>query len=603
MLGWRGWPPSAASWSSDADDPHARSLLTAAWQFRGFIRPHARPLAVGATLVVVQTFVALLLPWPLKVIIDGAIGHHPQAGWLAQTIAGTSSSPEVILLRGLAAMALIAAASAALDFLSVLLMEGAGERVAIEIRGRLFTHLQRLSLAYHDRQRVGDLVSRLTLDNDRLQDMLVAVFDTLIPNGLMLVGLAVAMLVIDPGFGLLALAVAPPLFFVTYRYTSRIKMAATRQRQAEAQVSSLAAEVLASIRAVQALSREEHEDGRFAERNRETLDAALTAVRLKAAFTPLVDVVSAVGTALVVYVGIHRVLDGRLTLGLLLVFLAYMKSLYQPMRSLSKLAYTVSRGTASAERVWQVLGNQETIRVRPDARPAPRFRGEVEFRAVSFGYGGGHELVLHQVSRQVRAGESIGIQGRTGAGKSTLVSLIPRFYDPQEGVVLVDGIDIRGCELASLRRQVSLVLQVPLLFFGSIEDNVRYGRPDATCEEVQRVIRAAGLGELTESLPDGSRTLVGERGVTLSGGQRQQVSIARAMLADTPILILDEPTTGLDQESESAVLGALSTLAAGRTTFVISHRHVVLSGTNRLWRVEGGSVKELAVASPVSGRG
>lgn len=578
-------------------------MLRTAWRFRGFLRPHAPPLAIGAFLVVVQTLVVLAQPWPLKVIIDGAIGHHAQRGWLAQTIAGPSATPEVILLRGLAAMALFVAASAVLDFASVLLMDGAGERVAIEIRGRLFTHLQRLSLAYHDRQRVGDLVSRLTLDNDRLQAMLVAIFDTLIPNALMLVGLAIAMLVIDPGFGLLALLVAPPLFFVTYRYTTRIKVAAARQRQAEAGVSSMAAEVLAGIRAVQALSREDHEDGRFAERNHETLDAALTAVRLKAAFTPIVDVVSAFGTALVVYVGIHRVLDGGLTLGLLLVFLAYMKSLYQPMRALSKLAYGISRGTTSAERVWQVLANQETIRERAGARPAPPLRGEVDFRAVSFGYRGAEGLVLRRVSFRVQAGESVGIQGRTGAGKSTLVSLVPRFYDPVEGQVLIDGIDICEFQLATLRRQVSLVLQVPLLFFGSIEDNVRYGRPEATPEEVKRVIRSAGLGELIESMPDGAQTLVGERGVTLSGGQRQQVSIARAMLADTPILILDEPTTGLDHESESAILDSLAVLAAGRTTFVVSHHAAVLSRADRLLRVQEGSVLEVTVAGPGVSRG
>ena len=568
-------------------------MLRAAWRFRRFLRRHWIAFGGGAVLVVAETLVDLAMPWPLKVIIDGVIGHRAQDGWLARLITGQSRQPHQMLVRALIATVILVALSAVFDFCSDYLMNGAGLRVVARVRSTLFGHLQRLSLSFHDRQRLGDLVGRLTVDIDRTQNMLVAIFDTLIPNVVMLVGLAVVMVLIDPGFGLLALTIAPPLFLVTYRYTLRIRRASRQAREADAGLASLASETLGAVRAVQAFSREDLEDARFAERNRESLGSGLLAIRLKATFTPLVDLVSLGGTILVTYVGVERVLSGRMSLGVLLVFLSYLKSLYKPMRALSKLAYLVSQGTASADRVDEMLRVDAQITDRANARAAPTLSGRVELHGVSFAYPGASE-VLTDASLIVEPGEHIGIVGRTGAGKSTLVSLIPRFYDPDRGAVLVDGTDIREYKLASLRRQVSLVLQEPVLFYGSILDNIRYGDPHAPIERVWEVAEAAHVTEFLERMPKGIFTVLGERGATLSGGQRQRIAVARAMLCDAPILILDEPTTGLDRESEALVLDGLARLSQGRTTFVISHHDAALSRVDRLFEVCDGKLQERA---------
>jgi subfamily B ATP-binding cassette protein MsbA len=569
-------------------------VLTAAWRFRRFLRPHRVPLAGGAVLVVAGILADLAQPWPLKVIIDGAITHKPQQSWLAHLIQGPARAPESILLRALAVLVVLVAVSAALAFLSDYLMSGAGQRVMMDVRNELFAHMQRLSLSYHTRQRVGDLTSRLSGDMNRLQDMLVAIFDTFIPNVVMLFGLASVMLVVDPGFGLLALSIAPFLFFVTYRYTQRIRRASRDAREAEVDLAAHANETLSSILAVQAFSREAYEDRRFAARSHEALGAGLLAIKLKASFTPMVDVVSIGGTVIVMYFGVRRVLDGTMTLGLLLVFLAYLASLYKPMRALSKLAYLVSRGTVSAERVLEALEVDERVPERPGAI-AVRLRGGIEFRDVTFRYADDREPVLRHVSLRVEPGEHIGIVGPTGAGKSTFVSLIPRFYDAEAGTVLVDGIDVRDFELASLRSQVTLVLQEPVLFHGTILDNIRYGVPEASVDEVLEVAEAAHVTEFLAELPNGLLTDIGERGATLSGGQRQRIAIARALLRDSPIVILDEPTTGLDAESELLVLEGLSRLCRDRTTFVISHKPAPLAGLHRVLVVGGAVVAEQPV--------
>ena len=435
-------------------------------------------------------------------------------------------------------------------------------------------------------------MSRVTVDIDRVQSMLVAIFDTFIPNVVMLVGLAVVMVWIDTGFGLLALAIAPLLFWVTYRYTLRIKYAARTAREADARIAAHANETLSAVRSVQSFSREEHEDARFLEKNNVSLTAALESVRLRAVFTPIVDIVSLIGTLLVTYVGVHRVLDGSMSLGVFLVFLSYLKAMYRPMRALSKMTYVVSRGTTSAERVDEVLGIREQVPRHPDAVIAHRFEGRVELRDVTFRYSANLGTVLREASIVVEPGEHIGIVGRTGAGKSTLMSLIPRFYDPESGAVLIDGRDIREYELSSLRRQVSLVLQDPVLFYGSILENIRYGDPTASDEQVMEVVEAAHVGEFLTRLPYGIDTVIGERGATLSGGQRQRVAVARAMLADAPILILDEATSGLDAESEEFVLDGLARLSAGRTTFVISHHVAALRDVTRVVNIDDGRLVE-----------
>ena len=573
-------------------------MLTTAWRFRRFLLPYWLPLTLGSLVVIGEILADLAQPWPLKFIVDGAIGGKSQHDWLGQLVVGPDPNPSAILLRALIALATLVALSAACDFASGWLMNSAGQRLMLDIRLALFSHVQRLSLTYHDQQRVGDLVSRVMTDIDRIQDMLVAAFDTLIPNSFMLGGLAIVMVLIDPGFGLLALLIAPLLFIVTYRYTRGIQQASRRVREAESSVAAVASETLAAIRTVQAYGREEHEDRRFALLNGESLGAGLITIKLKAAFTPVVDLVLLVGTILVTYLGVHRVLNGAMTLGLLLVFLAYVKSLYKPMRSLSKLAYLVSRGTVSAERVGEVLEAQQFLPERVDARVVSRLTGIVELRDVSFRYQADRPFVLRDLSLRIESGEKIGIIGPTGAGKSTLVGLMMRFYDPERGMVLLDGMDVRDLKIASVRRQVSLLLQEPILFQGSILDNIRYGDPDAPIERVREVADAANVTEFLDRLPEGILTQVSERGGNLSGGQRQRVAIARAMLRDAPILILDEPTTGLDGHAEQLVLEGLRRLSNGKTTIVISHANAPLVGVNRVLRIENGAVSEVGSGVP-----
>lgn len=586
-------------------------MLRAAYQFRRFLKRFMPAFGWGALIVVMGTLIDLAQPWPLKVIVDGAILQRPQTGWLPTLIAGPAPAPnqwngtdwvttipqQTILLRALFATGLLVVMGALFGFASDMLMDRAGEKVVVNLRQAMYSHLQRLSLAFHDKQRVGDLVSRVTVDIDRVQSMLVAIFDTFIPNVVMLLGLAIVMIWVDPAFGLMALAIAPPLFWVTYRYTTRIKMAARRAREADSRIASHANETLGSVRSVQAFNREDYEDVRFAERNSESLSAALEAVRLRAIFTPIVDVVSLGGTLLVTYVGARKVVDGSMELGVFLVFLSYLKSLYRPMRALSKMTYVVSRGTTSAERVEQILNIEDRITQPDHAVMLDRAQGSIEFRDVTFSYQPDLEPVLENASFTVHPGERVGVIGRTGAGKSTLMSLIPRFYDPQQGSVLVDGVDVRTVDLGSLRRQISLVLQEPALFFGTIFSNIHYGDPTAPSDRVWECAEAAHVAEFLVGLPDGINTVIGERGATLSGGQRQRISIARAMLADAPILILDEPTTGLDKESEVLVLDGLHRLSRGRTTLVISHQPTALRDVTRLLHVDGRHITERDLAT------
>ena len=586
-------------------------MLRAAYQFRRFLKRFMPAFGWGALIVVMGTLITLAQPWPLKVIVDGAILQRPQTGWLPTLIAGPAPGPnqwngtdwvttipqQTILLRALFATGLLVVLGALFGFASDMLMDRAGEKVVVNLRQALYSHLQRLSLAFHDKQRVGDLVSRVTVDIDRVQSMLVAIFDTFIPNVVMLLGLAIVMIWVDPAFGLMALAIAPPLFWVTYRYTTRIKMAARRAREADSRIASHANETLGSVRSVQAFNREDYEDVRFAERNSESLSAALEAVRLRAIFTPIVDLVSLGGTLLVTYVGARKVVDGSMELGVFLVFLSYLKSLYRPMRALSKMTYVVSRGTTSAERVEQMLNIEDRITQPDHAVMLDRAQGSIEFRDVTFSYQPDLEPVLENASFTVHPGERVGVIGRTGAGKSTLMSLIPRFYDPQQGSVLVDGVDVRTVDLGSLRRQISLVLQEPALFFGTIFSNIHYGDPTAPPDRVWECAEAAHVVEFLKGLPDGINTVIGERGATLSGGQRQRISIARAMLADAPILILDEPTTGLDKESEVLVLDGLHRLSRGRTTLVISHQPTALRDVTRLLHVDGHHITERDLAT------
>jgi subfamily B ATP-binding cassette protein MsbA len=577
-------------------------MLRTFWRFRRIVRPYAGPLAVGGALVLVVAATDIASPWPLKVVVDNVLRDRPLTGPIGELIGSVAGTDvDAILTAAVAAFVAIVVVNATADYLSTYVLDAIGQRVMADLRSAVFTHLQRQSLQYHDRQRVGDLMTRITSDVAQVQDMLVTSLSVLIPNVTVLVGIVVVMFVVDPYFALLALAIAPALFLVIFSYTRRIKRASKIARRKESDIASVASETLSAIHVVQAYTSEPRHEQRFREHNAERLVAGLDAVRLQAKLSPAIDIVTAIGTAAILWFGAHRVLSGQMSLGLLLVFLAYLSQLYRPMRSLSKLAWVVSRGQASADRLQEVLSVDVRIVERPDAKPAPALAGRVRLDAVTFGYEPGRP-VLHSVSIEAEPGETVALAGATGAGKSTLVSLIPRFYDPWEGIVLVDGVDVRDYTLPSLRRQVALVLQDSILFHGTIYENIAYGAPEATEDAVLAAADAAFVDEFVRDFPDGYATHVSERGTTLSGGQRQRLAIARALVRDAPIVILDEPTSGLDALSERYVLKGLERLVEGRTVFVVAHRLSTLRHADRIYVLDSGRIEESGTHDELSGR-
>lgn len=563
-------------------------MLGGIWRFRHLLRRYRVSLAAGCFFTLASAMMAVAQPWPLKVIIDNVIHKH------ALHILGYSllsrSSRETILDIAVVAYLIIFAAGALLEYLGNLLVNSSGERMTVDLRAEVFARLQRLSLRFHATQRSGDLITRLMRDIDRVQTVLVQTFSVLLPNLALLGGMVLIMLLIDPWFTLIALAVSPLLFLLIYRYTLRIRQATRRARSREGALAARAGEVLGAIRVVQAFTGEELEDERFSSESSHSLKANLEAVRLQAQFGPLVDVVAAAGVAVVLFLGTHRVMSGTLSLGLLVVFLSYLASLYRPMKQLSRLAFLSGIAVASAERLREVLDAENDVSDRPGARRAPALSGRVEFEGVSFAYA--ETPVLRSIDLEARPGEVVALVGPTGAGKSTLVSLIPRFFDPQEGRVLIDGRDVRDLTLQSLRSQVAFVLQEPLLFEGSVFDNIAYGQPEASETEVLAAARYALVDDFVRHLPDGYATRVSERAASLSGGERQRISIARALVRNAPIVILDEPTSALDPQAEILLIQALRNLMAGRTTFVIAHRMSTISGATQVLVLDRGRVVE-----------
>jgi subfamily B ATP-binding cassette protein MsbA len=396
---------------------------------------------------------------------------------------------------------------------------------------------------------------------------------------------------LDWRFSLIALSIAPVLFFVVYRFTRRIKTAARAVKRKESELASVVQESIASARVVKAFAQEEFEEGRLDHESQETVDLGLRARSIKATLPPLVDILVAIGTCLVLWYGVRLVLADRLTSGELLVFVVYLGKMYKPMKDLSKMTDTLSKASVGFERIGEILAIESQVRELPGARPAPRFTGAIEFDHVRFGYAPG-QLVLSDVNFRVAPGQRVALVGSTGSGKSTLIGLIPRLYDVLGGAIRVDGRDVRSYTLASLRRQVSFVLQDPLLFRASVAQNIAYGRPDATSEEIVFAARLANADEFIRRLPQGYDTVLGERGDTLSGGQRQRIAIARAIIRDAPILLLDEPSAALDPESEALIFDGLSRLLEGKTSITIAHRLATVRNADVIFVLSDGVISE-----------
>jgi len=536
------------------------------------IRPHWTALTLALVAVIGATVAGVLEPWPIKVVVDNILEAKPLTGAVGRFVtAAFGPGPHAMLNFAIAAVAAVAVLGAFSAYFEKYLTTSVSQWVGHDLRRTLYHHIQRLSLADHDKAKSGDMITRVTSDIEVVQDFIDSALLGIVYNLTTLVGMISVMFWLNWRFTLIALSVMPVLFVVVYRYTRRIKQASRAVRKKEGDLLSIVSEVLTSIRVVQAFAREDYEQKRFDTESLANVEAGLEARSLKAKLAPVVELIVAIGTCLVLFYGARLALTGQITAGVLIVFLLYLGKMYKPMRDLSKMADTVSKAMVGYERIHEVLDIDSVVRDAPGARRAPRFTGKIEFDHVSFGYGTDAPIIT-DVSFTVEAGQVAAIVGPSGAGKTTVVSLIPRFYDPTAGRVVIESSDIRKYQLKSLRDQMSFVLQDTLLFRATIWENIAYGKPGAPAAEIRRAAKLANADEFIQAMPDGYDTMVGERGVTLSGGQRQRIAIARAVIRDTPILILDEPTSGLDAASEQAVMEALATLMKGRTSIVIAHR-------------------------------
>ena len=560
-----------------------------------YLRPYWRLALLALLAMIVQTGMDLLVPWPLKIVFDSVLGAHDLPAPLRTLLRNPSTGAGLTRLSLLdvmvAAMLIIALVDALFTFIGGLLTASIGQRTVYQLRVQIFDHIQRLSISFHKRSRTGDLAARLTSDIQSIQDMVSSGLNNLITNTFSIVGVLVVVAVVDWRFALLMVGATPLLLFVAGSYRARIRQASRRLRKAEGQVGATAQEKISAIQVVQAFANEDDEIWQFAQQTRQSLNAGLEVSRLQSELSPLVDLVGVIALAAITWLGAREVIAGRITLGYLLLFTTYLRSILSPARQLAKLSSQYSKADASAERIQELLDIQPDVRDLPGARPAPRLRGAVAFEGVTFGYSK-DAPVLRDIRLRVEPGMTVALVGPTGSGKSTLISLVPRFHDPQTGRVLLNGIDVRRFTLRSLRDQISLVLQEPVLFTGTIRDNIAYGGVGVSDVEVLRAAKAANAHEFVKRLPDSYGTVLGERGGTLSGGQRQRISIARAIVRNAPILLLDEPTSGLDAESEALVMDALQRLMQGRTTFVIAHRLSTIEHADLVVVLERGQIHE-----------
>ncbi|PYT65483.1 MAG: ABC transporter ATP-binding protein [Acidobacteria bacterium] len=586
------WISKIANSLAKLSQPNSMNLEETLRYFLHLLRPYWRRISLTLLGMVLDAMLGVLRPWPLKVVVDRVLTHKPsRVPLIHQWLDAAHFTSMQIVYGCCAAVLLIAVITGITAYCYTRLIGNIGQHFVFDLRGDLFAHMQRLSLRFHDAQKTGDLTTRLTSDIQSIQDFITNGFVVFCSNTLLLTGMAVLMFWVNWRFALATLSVTPLMFWLVYRNKILIKRATRKARASTGLLAALAQETLASIRIVQGLAQEDQIDDRFQAQSENTLEAFLESIRYQARIAPVVDFLSAIGLTTVMWYGARSVLTGQLTTGDVILFFAYVNNFYSPMKAISRSANTFTKATVGAERIVEVLQHRSEVRDRKRARPAPQFKGAIAFRNVSFGYESGVP-VLSNINLSIAPGQKLAIVGATGAGKSTLVSLIPRFYDPSEGAIVIDGEDIRNYSLQSLREQISLVLQDSLLLSGTIRDNITFGRMDASDQEISAAARTANADEFIRRLPDGYDTRVGERGTTLSGGQKQRIAIARAVLRNAPILILDEPTSGLDAAAERTVINALERAAAGRTTLIIAHRLSTVRLADRIVVLEGARIAE-----------
>jgi ATP-binding cassette, subfamily B, bacterial len=564
-----------------------RRLRGALSHFVPFLAPRKGGLLLALGLLLLETLTSLAQPWPLALILDYVVAKEG-----GRNLPDFYPSVEVLLVGIVALLVVITAASRGVSAFRRYLLSRLGQETVFDMRDALYRKVHDLGLDYHGARRTGDTITRVTSDVKEVRSLLV---DSVVEVGssfMILIGMLVVMLWMSPSLTGLALLTVPFLFLAVRRYRQALIERMRVVRAKEGAIASVIQEAITGIRAVKIFARESDEIGRFRKESKESLNASVDSSLIEAKFSILLGLVGGVGTALVLYFGTRQVLAGTLSVGGLTVFVAYLGLFLSPLWALSRQVNQIGKSLVSGERIIELLSAEPSVKDSPDARPAPPLAGRVTFEDVRFAYAEEAGGVLNGMSFDAEAGSRVALVGVSGAGKTTVTSLIARLYDPQEGRVLADGEDIKDFTLKSLRDSVTFVPQEPMLFRATVAENISYGKPGATAGEIEEAARLAGADEFIRQLPEGYETLLSERGESLSGGQRQRVSIARAMLRDTPILILDEPQAGLDAEAAAAVEESWNALTEGRTTFVIAHELRLVRDVDRILVIEEGRVAE-----------
>jgi len=556
------------------------------------LRPYRGWLAIILLATAVETAMGLAAPWPLKIVLDNVIGGDQPPGWLRQ-IASWLPGDGVMQTAAFAAISIviIAAVGALASYLDNYYTESVGQWVANDLRVRVYDHLEHLPLAYYDTHQTGTLLSTITDDIATIQGFASSATLGIVVDLLTIAGMLGLMFWLNWDFALIAVGVAPFLLLFVVRFRKAVKKATREVRRRESDMVGVVQQGLESIRVVNAFGRQELEEEHLQDASRAAVQAALKARGVKSLLSPVVAVTVSFCTAFVLWRGASLVLASAMTAGSLTVFLSYLHKFFKPVQDLAKMTGTIAQAAVGVERVRGILDIDMSIPERPDAREPGRLEGAIEFDRVAFAYDPASP-VLKSVTFSIRAGQFVGIVGTTGSGKSTVVSLIPRFYDPTAGRVLIDGVDIRDYKLQGMRDQIGFVLQDTVLFRGTVRENIAYGRPDAAEKEIVEAARLANAHEFIARMPDGYNTQVGERGLTLSGGQRQRIGIARAVIRNSSILILDEPTAALDSESEKVVIEALERVMKGRTVITIAHRLSTIRDADKIVVLKDGGVAE-----------
>jgi ATP-binding cassette, subfamily B, bacterial len=550
-----------------------------------YLKAHRWRIAWALLQVLLIAAFELLKPWPLQIVIDNALGGKPFP------IAALSSSPVKLLLLACVGMVVVHFGAGVLTLLHNYTAIRIGQDMVNDLRGALYAHLQRLSLAFHSRQRVGDLLYRITADSFAVQTMIMNGALPILSALVLLAGMLVVLFPLDPALTVLALTVVPVLFALIALFNRKIVEIAGDVRATESRVYSLVQWAMSSIKLVQAFTKEEEEHRRFMGASRESLQATLRLYSWQTLYSGTVNLVIAAGTAIVVFAGAQAVISGTLSVGQLIVFISYLAQLYAPINQITQSWGLIAGARVGARKIFEILDTEPDLEDGTQNFPQSGARGEVAWSRVDFRYRA-DTPILTGIELKVPAGTKIAVVGPTGAGKSTLLGLLPRFYDPSAGSVAIDGIDVREYAMRSLRNQIAMVLQPPLIFPLSARDNIAYGRPGAGDAAIEHAARLARIDDLIASLPAGYDTLLGESGASLSEGEKQRITIARALLRNAPILILDEPTSALDVTTEALVMAGIEGLMAGRTTFVIAHRLSTVQRCDRIVVLRGGVIVE-----------